>query len=524
MKWPRRRPRSLRSRLVLIACLLATSAVLLCQFAGLTVLRGWLTDQVDNRLSHFRPPDRVYEDIAGDGTMRPPAPGNALPSDYRVYFYDKDGHLLRTSLGSSDDPGPRLPREAADLHLPAGRPSTVGAEGGAAGSDWRVIVYSGPNHMSTVVALSLDTVDGAATKLLWLSLGLGAAVAVGVVVLGNFAVRLGLRPLTRVEHTAQHITRGALELNVPVADPDTEVGRLGLALNTMLDRLRTALHRTENSEARMRHFMADAGHELRTPLTAIQGFAELLLDDTEMSGRRRREAHALIAHNADRMSRLVDDLFLLAKLGETPVSHREPVDLLSLTADAIASTAIRHPCRAIGLEPLATHPPGPEGDLDVIETPGDPHQLAQVLGNLLSNACAHTPAGSSIAVRVGATRTHTGRSLGSGLPLPPGTPVCVIEVTDNGPGIKPDEAPHVFDRFYRATPLDQPTEPAFKAAPEPGSGLGLAIAAAIAAAHGGRLELDNRPGDGCTFRLLLPDSTTAPKDDTDEAHHDPRHP
>ncbi|NUV58452.1 HAMP domain-containing histidine kinase [Streptomyces sp. CAI-85] len=513
--WPRRlRPRSLRSRLVLIAGLLATGAVLLCQLAGLTVLRGWLTDQVDNRLSHFRPPSRVYEDIAADGTLPPPASDGALPSDYRVYFYDNDGRLLPASLGGDDRPGPRLPGQAADLDLPEGSPRTVPAEGDGDGSGWRVIAHSGPDGTRTVVALPLDTVDGATTKLLWLGLALGAAAAGGVVVLGNGAVRLGLRPLTRVEHTAQHITRGALELNVPVTDPDTEVGRLGLALNTMLDRLRTALHRTKTSEAQLRHFMADAGHELRTPLTAIQGFAELLLEDTGMSDRRRQEAHALIAHNADRMSRLVDDLFLLAKLGDTPVSHREPVDLLSLTADAIATTAVRHPDRAIGLEPLATHPPGPPGPpappgppgpergLDVIETPGDPHQLAQVLGNLLSNACVHTPADSRIRVRVGATRTTTRTCLGSGPPPPPGTPVCVVEVADDGAGIKPDEAPHVFDRFYRATPREQPAEP--------GSGLGLAIAAAIAAAHGGRLELDNSPGHGCTFRLLLPDPTTDP--------------
>ncbi|CAM5322193.1 hypothetical protein SHIRM173S_11389 [Streptomyces hirsutus] len=115
-----------------------------------------------------------------------------------------------------------------------------------------------------------------------------------------------------------------------------------------------------------------------------------------MPGRRRQEAHALIAHNADRMSRLVDDLFLLAMLGDSPAAHREPVDLLSLAADAIATTAIRHPQRAITLEPLATHPATAERDLDIIETPGDPHQLVQVLGNLLSNACTHTPADSSV--------------------------------------------------------------------------------------------------------------------------------
>lgn len=519
----RLRPRSLRSRLVLIAGLLATGAVLLCQLAGLTVLRGWLTDQVDDRLSHFRPPDRVYEDIAGNGVPRPPSPDSTLPSDYRVFFYDEKGNLLRTSLGDRDGPGPRLPGRAADLDLVAGRPGTLPSEGDASGSGWRVISYPGPDRMRAVVALPLDTVDGATTKLLWLGLGLGAAVAVGVVVLGNGAVRLGLRPLTRVEHTAQRITGGALELNVPVADPDTEVGRLGLALNTMLDRLRTALHRTETSEARLRQFMADAGHELRTPLTAVQGFAELLIGEPGMPARRRHEAHALIAHNADRMSRLVDDLFLLAKLGEAPVAHREPVDLLSLAADAIATTAIRHPHRAIALEPLPTHPAGPGGDLDVIETPGDPHQLAQVLGNLLSNAATHTPADSSIRVGVGVTRASPGGSLGSGRPLPPGTPVCVVEVTDDGPGVRTEEAPRIFDRFYRATPLDRPAAPGSGTGREPGSGLGLAIAAAIAAAHGGRLELDNRPGGGCTFRLLLPDSTTAPRDLLEAAHHGALH-
>ncbi|MBQ0825173.1 sensor histidine kinase [Streptomyces tagetis] len=513
MRWPRRlRPRSLRSRLVLIAGLLATSAVLLCQFAGLTVLRGWLTAQVDDRLSHFRPPDVVYEDIAAGGVPRPPEPDHALPSDYRVFFYDEDGNLLPASLGSVDATGPRLPRRVADLDLSAGRPSTVPARGDT-GSGWRVIVHPGPGRAQAVVALPLDTVDGATAKLLWLSLGLGAAVAAGVVVLGNGAVRLGLRPLTRVEHTAQHITAGALELNVPVADPDTEVGRLGLALNTMLDRLRASLRRTATSEARLRHFMADAGHELRTPLTAVQGFAELLLAEPDMPDRRRREAHVLIARNAERMSRLVDDLFLLAKLGDTPVPHREPVDLLSLAADAIATTAVRHPGRAVTLEPLAGHPGGPERGLDIVEAPGDPHQLAQILGNLLSNACVHTPADSGVRVRVGAARTPVGRSaLGGGPPLPPGTPVCVVEVADDGPGIRPDEAPHVFDRFYRAAPLGQGAAPGC----EPGSGLGLAIAAAIATAHGGRLELDNHPGEGCAFRLLLPDSAAVGGGDGEE--------
>lgn len=507
MRWPHRfRPRSLRGRLVLIASLLATSAVILCQIAGLTVLRSWLTDQVDDRLAHFRPPDGVYRDIADDGALRRPSTDDVLPSDFRVFFYSQEGRLLGTSLGSGSDARPRLPTRAAGLDLDEGQPTTVPDEDD--GAAWRVISYTGPRHVRAVVALPLNTVDGATTKLLWFSVGLGAAVFAGVLTLGNAAVRLGLRPLTRVERTAQHITRGALELNVPVPDPDTEVGRLGLALNTMLDRLRSALHRAETSERQLRRFMADAGHELRTPLTAIQGFAELLLAEPGMPGHRSNEAHALIAHNADRMSRLVEDLFLLAKLGDRPASHREPVDLLSLAANAIATTAVRHPDRAIGLEPL-TAPPGRAQELDVVETSGDPHQLAQILGNLLANACAHTPADSRVRVLVGAARagedtygTQRPHRVSAGAQVAPGMPVGVIEVTDDGPGMHPHEAAHAFDRFYRAAPTCRQGEP--------GSGLGLAIAAAIAETHGGRLELDTRPGLGCTFRLLLPDATITP--------------
>ncbi|MGW4920602.1 sensor histidine kinase [Streptomyces albidoflavus] len=497
------RPRSLRSRLVLIAGLLATGAVVVCQIAGLTVVRSWLTDQVDDRLSHFRPPEGVYRDITGEGGPRPPGPGGALPSDYRVYFYDGDGRLLDSSLGDSEAPGPRLPGKVTELPAQGARVSTV-ESADSAGSDWRVLVHDGPGGMRAAVALPLDTVDGATTKLLWFSLTLGVAVAVGVATLGNVAVRLGLRPLTKVEQTAQRITAGAVRLKVPVSGPDTEVGRLGLALNTMLDRLRTALHRSESSEHRLRVFMADAGHELRTPLTAIQGFAELLLDEPGMNAERRREAHALIHHNAERMSRLVDDLFLLARLGHDPRPHRETVDLLSLCADAVATTAVHHPGRPLTLGPLAAAGPAP--DLDIVETTGDPHQLTQILGNLLANATTHTPEDTPVHVRVGAVPAGThgwgtdrpGR-VATGTSPPPGTPVCVVEVTDQGPGIAPENAAHVFERFYRAHPEDPDTPP--------GTGLGLAIAAAVTTDHQGRLELDTTPGHGSTFRLLLPHPT-----------------
>ncbi|MFJ4199983.1 sensor histidine kinase [Streptomyces sviceus] len=500
----RLQPRSLRARLVLGATLLATSAVLLCQAAGLVVLHTWLTDQVDGRLSRFRPVVQPGQDVVGGGTTAGQADRNddALPSDYRVYFYDSGGHRMARSLGGDEGgAGPRLPSSESALGLRNGRPGTfAGADGGSA---WRVIARSGADGTRMVVALPLEEVDEATVRMLWFSLAVGVAVAAGVVLFGSLVVRMGLRPLAGVERTARRIADGELELCVPDRHGVTEVGHLSRALNTMLDRLRTALHRAEASEQRLRHFLADAGHELRTPLTSLQGFAELLVQEPDMSPERRHEAQQLIVRNAERMSRLVDSLSQLAKLGDVPATRWQPVDLLSLAADSIAAVAVRYPDRSFGLGALTDTEGDPdEAELDVVDALGDPHQLTQILFNLLTNACVHTPPGTHVRVRVGTLRIRPngpgtdgdGRAGGTP-PLAPGTPVCVIEVADDGTGLAASDARHVFERFYRAGSAPRAAA---------GSGLGLAIASSAAEAHGGRLELDIRPGEGCTFRLLLP--------------------
>ncbi|MFD0022304.1 sensor histidine kinase [Streptomyces sp. NPDC058382] len=511
----RLRPRSLRTRLVLIATVLATGAVLVCQATGLTLMHAWLMGQVDDRLTDFRPPPPAYRDIADGTAPDHRAAHEALPSDFRVYFYDAHGRLLPDSLGSGRGE-PRLSRTLSRGDPTDGSPRTVASVDG--GGSWRVVADSGPDGMRAVVALPLDSVQEATSRLLWFSLAIGAVTATAVMVLGGVAVRLGLRPLTRVEHTARRITGGALEENVAETSQDTEVGRLGIAFNTMLDQLRAALHRKDRTERRLRRFMADAGHELRTPLTSLQGFAELLLQDPDMSPRRSREAHELIAQNADRMSRLVDSLFLLAKLGDVPTAEREPVDLLSLAADAIAASAVRHPARRVALAPLRPAGAGGPDELDVVEGSGDPHQLAQVVSNLLDNACTHTPPGTGIQVRVGSLRAGP-RAGGADRPgrtsanpaLPCGALAHVIEIADDGPGLPSRDAGQVFDRFYRA--------PTASGAPrDSGSGLGLAIASTIAESHGGRLELDTAPGEGCTFRLLLLDGLARDSTDTGSVH------
>ncbi|MFD3373994.1 MULTISPECIES: sensor histidine kinase [unclassified Streptomyces] len=497
-----RPPRSLRRRLVVGVTVLATAAVLASQAIGYVVLRSWLLDRVDEQLVEFHPPAPAFYD-ALDGTL--PAPGkrlDVLPSDFHVYFYDASGHRLNRSLGSESEPGPQLADEAQDLGLRDGHPETLRATSGE--GRWRVMLNPGPDGMSAVVTLPLDTVDGAASKILWLNAVLLAVTIGALLALGRWVVRLGLLPLTRMESTAQDITAGRPGLRLPDTDPRTEIGRLGLVLNSMLDRLQKALLAREASEARLRRFVADAGHELRTPLTAIQGYAQLALRPERRPAMELQEANRVIAQNAERMSLLVDDLQLLATLDKEPSYRRERVDLLSLAADAVSATAVHCASHPVDLGPLhtAADPTGAE-ELDVAEAVGDPHRLRQILENLLSNAHVHTPPGTCVHVRVGTGVAGPGTGgtdrpgrFTASPPLPGCLPISVIEVADEGPGLGPVDAELVFERFYRADPA--------RSRLHGGSGLGLAIASTIAEGHGGRLELDTTPGRGCTFRLVLP--------------------
>ena len=500
------RPVSLRGRLVLGLAVVATTAVLTAEAVGFLVLRSWLMDGLDEQLAHFNTPRKAYQDAISDTEVpsRFTTPG-LLPSDFRVYFYDSGGNLLNVSLGDVNQPTkPQLASTLEDFGLTVGQPTTVHATTGD--GRWRLLLREGPNGMKAVVALPLTTIDGATSKILYLDGTLLALTVTGVVILGRWVVRLGLLPLTRMERTAQDITAGNLDLRLPDTGARTETGRLGRVLNTMLERLQGALRERETSEARLRRFVADAGHELRTPLTAIQGFAELALRHEQQSPAGRREANRLIAQNAERMGLLVDDLQLLAKLDQEPSYGREPVDLLSLAADAVSSAALGDFGRPIDLEPLGGTPKD-EQELELVEALGDPHRLRQVVENLLSNARTHTPPGTPVHVRVGTARVGPG-SVGVDRPgrtsvspaLPDGTAVGVLEIADTGPGLAPEDAQRVFERFYR---VDRSRS---RARDRGGSGLGLAIAAAIAQGHGGRLELDTAPGEGCTFRLVLPES------------------
>jgi two-component system OmpR family sensor kinase len=285
-------------------------------------------------------------------------------------------------------------------------------------------------------------------------------VMVGILVLGLWIVRLGLRPLAAIGRTADQIAGGDLSHRVERAEPHTEVGRLGLALNSMLERI-------EASDRRLRRFVADASHELRTPLAAVRAYAELFDRGADKRPDDLARAMSGISRESERMSELVDDLLLLARLDEGQPLEREPVELAELAAEAVETARAVDPSRPIELE------------VEQARVLGDRARLRRVLDNLLGNVRSHTPAGTPAHVRVSAT-------IGS----------AVIEVSDEGPGLPEDELDSVFRRFYRTD--------ASRSRDNGGVGLGLSIVAAIAEAHHGTASASAAPSGGATFRVTLP--------------------
>jgi two-component system OmpR family sensor kinase len=246
----------------------------------------------------------------------------------------------------------------------------------------------------------------------------------------------------------------------------SEVGQLGLALNTMLEDIERAFREREETEARLRQFLADASHELRTPLTSIQGFAELFRVSGEDARVDLPTILRRIEQEAGRMKGLVEDLLLLARLDEARPPEREPVDLAVIAADACSDAVATPPDRRVTLD--APQP---------VVVAGDEAHLRQAVANLVGNAVAHTPAGSPIEVSA---------------QLVDGT--AAVRVRDHGPGLDPDALAHVFDRFWQAD----------RARTGVGAGLGLAIVAAIAAEHGGTASATNTDPTGAEFSLTLP--------------------
>jgi two-component system OmpR family sensor kinase len=309
-----------------------------------------------------------------------------------------------------------------------------------------------------------------------------ASVAVGLLVAGGIGLvlRRGLRPIERMARQADKITAGDLTERVRPQDPGTEVGRLGAALNGMLTRIETSVSEREASQELTRRFFADASHELRNPLASLRANAELYQQGVLREPHQVDEAMRRIAHEAQRMSFLVDDMLRLARLDQQPGQHAEPVDVSALVTECAERAEITDPERAWHTD-IA---PG-------LSSTGDEELLRRAVDNLLANVRAHTPRDTT------ATLTAAQRD-GS----------ITIEVSDDGPGVPPDQLARIFDRFYRSGQGCLP-----------GSGLGLAIVNAVAATHNGTAQASLNDPHGLRITLTLPASGAAPAGPAEPVPH-----
>ncbi|MDN3240868.1 sensor histidine kinase [Glycomyces tritici] len=492
MKQPRRwRHWTVRSRMaftIVTLCALALAAAVL---AATLLLQNVLTDRIDSQLRTAATAMRDEAPPTGqDDGFEPPGPQPGMPDAPRVYVYDADGSLVH-AFGVDD---------AAALTGLGGLAASTGEATTVEdvdGNSWRVLVEEGDAAGTYVVyALSSEYISAATESLLLIGGGVTLAILLLLAVSAFWVARLGLRPLDRMQATADAIAEGRLDARVTDTDPHTETGRLGAALNTMLARIQAALDASAASEARLRQFLADASHELRTPLTSIKGFAQLYRRGGVPPGPVLDETIGRIEAESKRMGLLLDDLMLLASLDRRRPLSRGPVDLLGVAADAVGDAHLREPGRFIALESLH----GSDDDLlEAVDVMGDEPRLRQVLTNLVANALRHTPSDARITVRLGWSADLEGPRCLAQVGEVPALPAAVVEVADTGPGVAPEHAAGVFERLYR---VDQGRT----RGAEGGSGLGLSIVAAIVAGHGGCVRLCETPGGGATFRVVLPRS------------------
>ncbi|WP_327245314.1 sensor histidine kinase [Streptomyces sp. NBC_01320] len=500
-----RRPWTLRTRLVVSAVtLIAVVAAVIGSVTAIafhSYMYGKLDDQLHSiAMRALKPPPRGG--AAGAGGLPMPADG---PDGDPLAFIDArgqpfgtlgavsvDGSITASSVVQDNSDALEQTAAAGVRPLKGAERKALEAAGvevgdGARGVDlpglgsYRVEAVEGADEATTVlVGIPAAEVRGALTTLILVEVCVTGAGLIAAGIAGAAMVGVALRPLRRVAATATRVSELQLHSGevaplerVPAAeaDPRTEVGQVGAALNRMLGHVGSALAVRQESEMRVRQFVADASHELRTPLASIRGYAELTRRGREETGPDTRHALGRIESEAERMTGMVEDLLLLARLDAGRPLSCESTDLSPIVVDAVSDA------RAAGQR-------GHHWRLELPDEPAtvhaDPTRLHQVLVNLLANARTHTPPGTTVIARVRAGAAH---------------PWVTLEVQDDGPGIPAQLLPHVFERFARGD--------ASRSRSAGSTGLGLAIVQAVVTAHGGRVEVRSVPG--CTvFAVHLP--------------------
>lgn len=459
---------TLRGRLAIVVIAIAGAGLIVTDVIAVTQLRAYLVRQVDQDLTAAAsgPVLRLDDFERGDdgfGGLRP----RRIPTSMSLSLLESDGTLVGQyggDLGAST-----VVPDVAGLTLDqvveqGGLPFTITGPNGHFRALARVVVGG---TATVVIAQSLTPVDNTIVQFSLLLLVIGLIVLVVLGLLARSVVGLGLKPLESVEETADAIASGDFSARLSNTDPHTEVGRLTAALNTMLTRIEEAFTARAESEAQLRRFVADASHELRTPLTAIRGFSEL----AQKGGVSAEEASQRIQKESLRMTSLVEDLLLLARLDQAPVLDLQPVDLRTLLDEAVEEAASIYTQHTFELDL-------PQQEV-IIDADGP--QLHRAITNLLRNAGIHTPAGTKVLTRLEQNPQR-----------------IRISVSDDGPGIPTEHLAPIFERFYRADAARARQEAAS------GSGLGLSIVKSIAEAHGGTVSVRSAAGSGTEFTLTLP--------------------
>jgi two-component system OmpR family sensor kinase len=471
---------SLRLRLLLaslVLLVLGLSAAGLVGYRSLSSFLKMRTDaQLEAAVANVR---RVVAGLPAGAAITTQQLGAAAPGVWVQVRADEQTPLVEVQ-GYAWIPKPLTPKLPASLPALSGTtylgptatfdaPSTESPD-----TDFRVMVATTGTGQTLVVGASMQEPETTLRRLVMIELLAGGAILIGATLLGTWLVTLGLRPLARMEAAAETIAEENLGGRLPGEGAKTEVGRFARVLNTMLARLESAFAerraseaRLRRSEERLRRFVADASHELRTPVAAVRAHAELYQRRGERAGDA-APVMAKIEQESIRLTRLVDDLLLLARLDEdTPIAI-EPVDVGVLATDAVDAARLIDPGRTVELTIDGS-----------VEVRGDAVRLRQVLDNLLTNVRVHTPARADASVRVG-------RAGGD----------AVIEVADRGPGLGDEAQSRIFERFFRADPS--------RTRDSGGAGLGLSIVAAIVSAHGGTVAASRREGGGMVVSARLP--------------------
>lgn len=471
---------SLLNRLTLGVVLLSTLGVVASDIAAQTLLRTYLTQEVDNELLSIAGGsiprleragiESDDEDEEREGRAVQLRPLRSIPTATSVTLIGPAGIVLGQIGGDLNATeitsylSAITPEKTAKY---GNRPFTIETDE----HDFRVLSQTLPSGFGrVVVAHSFEDIDRILARLQGLFILIGLVMIFFIALASRKVITVGLRPLANVEATAERIAEGDLTARLPDVKPNTEVGRLVSTLNTMLGRIEESFAARLESESKLRRFVADASHELRTPITAIRGFAELHRQGAVSGEEKTKELIGRIENESKRMGSLVEDLLLLARLDQSREMKADPVNLTQIVSDAVASA------RAAGQNHIVNF----DEQGEEIYALGDKDRIHQVVANLLANARTHTPAGTVIDVSVKQD-----------------TDGVRIRIADNGPGLSKSDQERIFERFYRADASRVRTD-------GEGTGLGLSIVDAVMRAHAGQVSVESEVGKGAVFTLFFP--------------------